>query len=318
VRRFVRSMPWRPHVFPILALLIAASSVWLPAQELVPRAYLITPIHGNAVILTWSFYDGGINLNGSVPVSGATGKYHVPIFSYYHSLSFFGRSANVTASLPYAVGTFQGSVFGNEQSVYRSGLFDFNVRFSVNLLGGPAMPIEKFSKWKQKTLLGASIKVVAPTGQYNPTKLVNWGINRWAFKPELGYSRRWNKWVLDAYLGAWLYTTNSAFFATPRPKPQTEAPIGSFEGHLSRSLGRPRFWASLDGNFWFGGTTTLGGITNPNTYQASSRVGATLSVPVTKHQSFKFAYSRGSYVRFGGNYQNVQVAWQYAWVGWPK
>jgi hypothetical protein len=296
---------------------MGASALRMAAQDLVPRAYVITPTHSNAVILTWSFFDGGVNLNGSIPITGATGRYYVPIFSYYYSLNFFGRSANISASLPYGVGNFQGTVLGAQESVYRSGLLDLNVRLSVNLIGGPAMPFEKFAKWRQKTLLGASVKVLAPTGQYNSTKLVNWGINRWAFKPELGYSYRWQKWFLDAYAAAWFYTTNPAFSAITAIKPQKEAPIGSFEGHLSRNFGEPRFWASLDGNFWWGGTTTLGGITNPGTRQTSSRVGATLSVPVTKHQSFKFAYSRGSYVRFGGDYQNVQVAWQYSWVGRP-
>ncbi len=305
------------YVIPMCALLIIVSDLRLRAQELVPRAYVITPTHTNAIILTWSFFDGGMNLNGSVPITGATGRYSVPIFSYYHSLSFFGRSANITASLPYGIGTFEGTVFGAQKSVYRSGLLDMNVRLSVNLIGGSAMPLEKFAKWRQKTLLGLSLKVLAPTGQYDSTKLVNWGINRWAFKPELGYSRRWQKWFLDAYAGAWFYTTNPAFFAIKVTRPQDQAPIGSFEGHLSRTLGQPRFWASLDGNFWFGGTTTLGGITNPSTRQTSSRLGATLSVPVSKHQSFKFAYSRGSYVRFGGDYQNVQVAWQYSWLGLP-
>src|SRR5215472_4323936 len=29
-------------------------------------------------------------------------------------------------------------------------------------------------------------------------------------------------------------------------------------------------------------------------------------------------YSAGTFSRFGGNYQNVSVAWQYSWLGWPK
>ena len=53
------------------------------------------------------------------------------------------------------------------------------------------MPAQEFRKWRQKTLLGVSLKVVAPTGQYDPTKLVNWGTNRWALKPDFGYSERW-------------------------------------------------------------------------------------------------------------------------------
>ena len=300
---------------PLLLLLPATPAVRLSAQDLSPRAYVITPVHSNAVILTWSFYDGGLNLNGTVPITGATATYNVPVFSYYHSFNFFGRSANFTGSLPYGIGNFEGSVLGTQRSVYRSGLLDVNFRLAVNLVGGPAMPVNDFVKWKQKTLVGLSLKVIAPTGQYDGKKLVNWGINRWAFKPELGFSRRWDRWMLDAYAGAWFFTTNNAF--PPIAASQTEGPIGSFEGHLSRDLGKPRFWASLDGNYWFGGTTTLNGTEKPDTRQTSSRIGVTLSVPIGQHQSLKFAYSRGTYIRFGGDYQNLQVAWQYSWVGRP-
>lgn len=308
----------------VISSLVLALATQLAAQDLAPRAYVITPLHSNAITLTWSFYDGGANFNGAVPITGASGTYNIPVFSLYHSFSFFGRSANITASLPYAVGTFSGSVFGNEKSVYRSGLRDFSARFSVNLKGGPAMPIQQFAKWKQKMLLGASLKIIAPTGQYDPRKLVNWGINRWAFKPELGYSERWGNWLLDGYGGVWFYTTNRAYYDIPVPKPQTEQPIGSFEGHLSydfsgiRGFRKTRAWASVDGNFWWGGITALNGIRNLASKQVSSRIGATVSLPYSRHQSIKIAYSDGTYIRFGGNYQNVSVAWQYTWLGRPK
>lgn len=291
------------------------------AQDLAPRAYLITPSHANVVTLTWSFYDGGLNFNGAIPITGASGTYHVPVFSYYHSLRFFGRSANFTVSLPYGVGTFSGTVLGTNRSLYRSGLLDFNARFSVNLKGGPAMDARQFAKWKQKMLLGASLRVLAPTGQYNGTKLVNWGLNRWALKPELGYSQRFGNWVLDGYGGAWFYTINQSFYDLPIPRPQIESPIGSFEGHLSyefrkfRGIKKLAAWASLDGNFWWGGVTSLNNIRNPDTRQTSSRLGGTFSLPITNNQSFKIAYSDGTYIRFGGNYQNLQVAWQYSWIG---
>ena len=84
-------------------------------------------------------------------------------------------------------------------------------------------------KWQQKTLLGVSLKVVAPTGQYDPTKLINLGANRWAFKPELGLSRRWGHWVLDAYGGVWLFTENPEFFSRneyfPGVQAQTQDPV---------------------------------------------------------------------------------------------
>ncbi len=298
-----------------LAVTVIGSSHLLLAQDLAPRAYIITPVRSNAVTVTWAFYDGGINVAGAIPVT-ATGTYNVPILSYYHSLSFFGRSANITASLPYGVGTFKATAPGRQVSAYRSGLLDIGVRLSVNLKGGPAMRMEQFSKWKQRTILGASLRVIAPSGQYNPSHLVNWGINRWAFKPEIGYSRRWTNWVLDGYGGAWFYTTNPADFHIPSSAPQTEEPIGSFEGHLSRDFGRGT-WVSLDGNFWWGGVTTLDGIRNPATRQTSSRVGVTFAYRVAKHQSIKVSYSGGTYIRYGGDYQNISFAWQYSWVGKP-
>jgi len=298
-----------------LAILAIALSHFVSAQDLAPRAYLITPLRSNAVTLVWSFYDGGLNFTGTIPLT-ATGTYNVPIVSYYHSLSVLGRSANITASLPYGVGTFNAAALGKGGSAYRSGLVDLGVRFSVNLKGGPAMPVDQFLKWKQKTILGASLRVIAPTGQYSPTQLINWGINRWAFKPEFGYSRSWGTWIVDGYGGAWFYTTNSADFHIPGPAPQTEEPIGSFEGHLSRDFGRGT-WASLDGNFWWGGVTTVNGIRNPDTRQTSSRLGGTAAFRLSKHQSLKISYSGGTYVRFGGNYQNVALAWQYSWIGKP-
>lgn len=287
----------------------------LVAQDLAPRAYVITPLHSNAVTLTYSFLDGGLDFGGTIPITGATGRYSIPILSYYHSFGVFGHSANITASLPYGVGNFSGQVLGNQKSIYRSGLLDFSARLSVNLIGGKAMPAREFAKWKQKRLLGASLRIIAPTGQYDPTKLINWGINRWAFKPELGYSGRKGRWIVDAYGGVWLYTTNGAFYSKPVPLSQTQEPIGSFEGHFSYDFPKERMWASLDGNFWFGGVTALNGIRNPATRQTSSRIGGTFSLPVSKHQSFKFSYSDGTYIRFGGNYNSLSAAWQYSWIG---
>ena len=206
----------------------------LAAQELAPRAYLITPLHANAITLTYSFYDGSLEY-GVAPNSGATGTYSIPTFSYYHALNFFGRSANIVASLPYGVGNFQGTAPGVEQYLYRSGFVDSTFRFSINLKGGPVMPLQKFLQWKQKVLLGASLKVIAPTGQYDPTTLINWGANRWSFKPEFGYSQRWRNWVVDGYFGVWFFTSNQEFWSHnigyPGNRTQSQKPIGAVEGH---------------------------------------------------------------------------------------
>ena len=107
----------------------------LGAQDLRPRAYVVTPVHSNAVIVGYAFNDGSIFFGTVLPITNASGRYSVPNLSYYHSLSFFRRSANITATLPYVVGFFQGQVKGSEEQIYRSGTADSIFRFSMNLLG---------------------------------------------------------------------------------------------------------------------------------------------------------------------------------------
>jgi hypothetical protein len=137
------------------------------AQSLTPRAYIITPSHSNAITMSYSFSDGSTLLDPSLPITDAKSKFSAPVISYYHSLNFFGRSANVAALVPYVIGDFSGNLLGNFASTHRSGLGDLAFRFSVNLKGGPAMSGKEFRSWHQKTLVGVSLLVTAPTGQYS-------------------------------------------------------------------------------------------------------------------------------------------------------
>lgn len=108
------------------------------AQDLAPRAYVVTPVHWNAVIVTYNFSTGGLLFDNAIPISDVTASLNVSILSYYYSVNFLGRSANITASLPYGEGHFQGTFLDNETKLYRSGLLDSFVRFAVNIKGGPA------------------------------------------------------------------------------------------------------------------------------------------------------------------------------------
>ena len=291
------------------------------AQDLSPRAYIITPIHSNAVVLTYSFQTGGIVINPTLPVNDTNGTLDSFIFSYFHTFSFFGRSANVTAFLPYTVGTFRANIEGVPTQVYRSGLADSGIRFSVNLHGGPAMNVADFISWKQELLVGTSLTITAPTGQYNPMVLVNTGTNRWGFKPEVGLSRRWGRWILDTYGGVWFFTENHEYFSHNAffsgKNTQLQNPLGALEAHLSYDI-RPRLWLSADANYFYGGSTNLNKVKSSGTLVANSRIGITASAPLHKHQSLKFSYSYGDIVRVGGHYHNVAVAWQYSWLGRPN
>lgn len=286
------------------------------AQELNPRAYVIAPTGLNAINLGYSHLDGSLDVDGAAPITSATASADLAALGYYRGLDFFGRSANFAVSIPYALGEFSGTVMEAPRRARRSGFLDASLRLSVNLIGGPAMEPKEFAQWRQDILLGVSLKIVAPTGQYDPTTLINWGTNRWAFKPEIGYSQRWDHWVLDGYLGAWFFTKNSEFFSHnqyfPGSQSQTQAPVTALEAHLSYDV-KPRLWVSLDANFWVGGETSLNGMASSATYQRASRVGITASIPLTVQHSIKISFNQGAYIRYGGNYRVVTVTWQYGW-----
>lgn len=303
-----------------LSLLLAAGSASAAGQDLAPRAYLITPVRSNSVTFAYSYNTGELLFEGTLPITDASARLHVPAVAWYRSFGLFGRSANALATLPYGHGLFEGKFVGSQRDAPRSGLFDVQARFTVNLAGGPAMGLDEFRQWRQKTLVGLSLKVIAPTGQYDPTKLINLGSNRWSFKPELGLSHRRGRFIFDVYGGLWLYTENPDFFGRNElvagTHAQTQAPIFAVETHVSYDV-KPRLWFALDGNFWYGGRTSVDGVENPATLQRSSRVGASASFPVSRRNSVKVSYARGAFIRFGGDYDVYSAAWLYSWVSRP-
>jgi hypothetical protein len=62
----------------------------LSAQDLRPRAYVIAPVHSNAVILGYTFDDGSVFFGAVLPITNASGPYCVPNLTYYHSMNFMG------------------------------------------------------------------------------------------------------------------------------------------------------------------------------------------------------------------------------------
>jgi hypothetical protein len=169
------------------------------------------------------------------------------------------------------------------------------------------MGIEEFRDYQQKTNIGASLVVIAPLGQYDPARLVNIGSNRWAAKPEVGLSHRLGRWYLDFYLGGWFFTANRKFATGTR----TQDPIGSAQIHVSYNVTH-RVWASFDANYYTGGRSSINGVRNFD-LQRNSRVGGTLSIPVTGRQSVKITGSTGAKTTVGAAFQSIAIAYQYMW-----
>ena len=298
-------IPKTSSVIAALALL-GGASIGL-AQELEPRAYRTAPVGMNFIMATYSFSSGNILTDATAPVEDLDIDIHTAIVSYLRTLGLFGRSSSIAFNLPYGYVTGSGRVAGEVVTGSRAGAADFRARMVVNLVGGPAMTPQEFAKVGQRRNIGVSLTVVAPTGQYDPTRLVNFGTNRWSFKPEIGYSSIKGRWILDAAIGVWYFTDNDDFLGVTRE----QDPIGSFQAHLSYDI-TPKIWMSLDANYFTGGRTTLGGELKDD-LQRNSRIGLTLSLPLRRRQTLRLSGATGAFTSFGADFDQFQVSYLYRW-----
>jgi hypothetical protein len=279
-------------------------------QELIPAAYTPAPTGVNFVGLSVISNRGDVAFDPSGPIDEAVADIVVSTLTYARTLGLFGRSASATVVLPYVFGDLEGLYLGEPTAVNRSGTADMVVRLGVNLYGAPAMQPAEFAAYRPKTLVGASLVVSAPTGQNDPSGLINIGTNRWGFKPEIGVVHVMEKWAVDAYVGAWFFTANSEFYGGTTRR---QDPIYSSQVHL-RYLIRRGLWAAVDANYWYGGKATINGVGGDD-LQSNSRVGATLSWQVAKRHSLRFAASRGAFTRIGGDFDSIGVAYGFTWIG---
>jgi hypothetical protein len=278
------------------------------AQQLEPRAYSPAPVGLNVLGVAYADTSGEVVLDPSVPIENAHAWVRVAVPFYARTFDFFGRQAGAAISVPYGLVDATGDVQGAGRSINLSGPGDPGFRLSVNLMGSPAQSPKEFAARTRETILGASLSVVTPFGQYDSTKLINLGANRWAYKPELGLSLPVGDWDFELYAGVWLFTANDNYFGG---KVRQQSPLTSTQAHVVYTF-VPNLWLSLDYTYYTGGDTTIDGQPKDDR-QDNSRAGLTLALPVTRQQSLKLSWSRGVSVRIGQNFDALGVSWTYAW-----
>jgi Putative MetA-pathway of phenol degradation len=292
----------RRHCLGALLLIGAVAQ----AQELDPRTYSPAPVGTAIVVGGFGRSHGGFILDPSLGIDNVEADlwFTTTGFGYYFDLG--GRQARVLAVLPVAWGDVSGEVGNELQRQDLEGPTDPRFKLSVGLLGAPALTLDELAKAPRRTVLGASLTVVPPWGEYSSAQLINLGNNRWAFKPEIGIAQPAGGFSLEAYAGVWLFTDNGAYF--PGHAEKRQDPVVSLQGHIGRSL-RGRAWLAFDGTWFSGGRSEVDGIASPDR-QSNVRLGGTLSIPLTREQSIKLVYSTGTKTRRGSDYNTFSVTWQ--------
>lgn len=279
------------------------------AQELEPRAFAPNPTGVNFLVLGYTHTDGDVLLSATSPIDDFRIRADMYAAGIGGSFAVGSLLASAGLVLPYVDGIATGRVSGEDRKVLRSGGGDIRMRFTLSLLPGSALDPAEFSKHMPDSTLAVSLVAAAPTGEYLDDKLVNIGTNRWAFRPEIGGTRRVGRWMLEGSGGVWFFTDNDNFYGGRR---REQDPLATVQAHLSYTF-RPRLWASVSGTWYGGGATTLDGLPERNR-QNNTRAGATLSVPIGRAQSLKFAWSSGTTTRIGGDFETLGVVWTYVWL----
>jgi hypothetical protein len=293
-------------VSAVMALSLVAAPA--PAGEIEPRSYVNAPVGINFLLAGYAYSDGGLSTAGSSPIKDAQLKMHTGVFAYARTLDVWGKSGKFDVILPYSQLSGSAIVAGQTRERDVSGLNDPLFRFSVNFYGAPALSLQEFADYRQDLIIGASIQVSAPLGQYDQDKLVNLGNNRWFVKPDIGISKAWGPLALELSTGVLFFSKNEDFFGG---KTLEQDPVCSTQVHVTYDLGRG-VWVALSGTYDYGGRTTIDAVRNDD-LQNNWRGGATLALPVNRNNSIKLFASTGVQTIAGTDFKLVGIVWQYRW-----
>ena len=292
-------------IIAVIAILILGQAT---AQDLDPRRYTNIPVGQNFLALAFSYSEGDVNFSSSIPLSDANIRVDGPALAYLRTFAIAGKSASVDVLLPYACVAGSAALDGERASRDVCGLGDTALRVSYNFFGAPAAELREFVRQKKTIVVGASVQIGAPTGQYDADKLLNIGANRWYIKPEIGVTVPWNKWSFELSAGVRLFTDNSEFIGDVNV---AQDPLYNIQSHVIYDLS-PRQWVSLDGNYFFGGDTTVDGVPSESR-QKNSRLGLTWTLALNSKHLLKFLAHTGVIGRISNDSDTFTVAWSYRW-----
>jgi hypothetical protein len=278
------------------------------AQDLNPRKYINLPSGQNFVRFAYGYSEGNVNIAPSLPLEDAVLTLNAGSLAYPRTLDIGGKAASFDAYLPYICASGSAVLNGERGERDTCGQGDAMFRLSYLFFGAAAMEWGEFVKAEKEVVVGASLQVSLPTGQYDDDFLLNVGANRWVVKPEIGMSVPWRKWNFEFSAGARFFTDNDDFVGDVTLE---QDPLYNLQLHLVYDLTRGQ-WLALNGNYFFGGVTYQNGIEQPNR-QNNSRIGVTWAIALNQKNALQLTAHKGVITRVGNDSDTITVAWTYRW-----
>lgn len=296
--------------FLLIILLCLVCSLWATestAQQLTPRLFWPTPKGTRVLVSGYSYAKGDVFVGLSVPIEDADSRVNTGILAYTQTIDLWGRTSNILVDLPYVWGTAKGRFEGDPVKQDFSAFGDLSVTLNVNLRGAPTMTNEDFLAFRAnpRSIIGVSLKLVAPTGHYISDRLINVGANRWAARLKLGAVMILKPtWLLELSASLWNFGDDDDFAIGKKEQDQ----IYAMEANFIKRI-RPGLWASLDVTYFRGGQQTIDG--NPlNDELRNLKLGGTFVMPFHGRHAIKIGYANGVITRFGNDFDQLLVSYQ--------
>lgn len=236
------------------------------AQAQMPaRFYLKSLSDGNAVPVIFNSISGNTNPfdPAHTVTPGAQFDATMALAGYAHTFELFDRAAMAAVILE--MGRISGDVTVAGRSVNQSasGFGDPMLEFTINLIGPPAQKnIPDVLRYQPGFSLDLLVDLGLPIGEYDSSRLLNLGQNRWYGRVGMPVIWQLGDWVpgrrttLELLPAVWMFGDNTDYFGGQTLKTD---PLFQLDAHLTRDFTQ-NIWGSLDAAWYYGGQASVNGV----------------------------------------------------------
>ncbi|SFZ82750.1 Putative MetA-pathway of phenol degradation [Devosia enhydra] len=192
---------------------------------------------------------------------------------------------------------------------------DMFIGGQLGLFGSPSLGPMDYAQYKPGLQAIAAAKLFLPTGDYDSSRLLNLGGNRWSLQASLPISYILADTLLDPDLTTFelvpsvhIFGDNDDPFGSSTVASQE--PLFLLEAHVTRNFG-PSVWAALDGYYVRGGETSSNGVPDGNAQETLS-LGATLGLVLSPSLAMRASYVEQVYSTVSdSSFRSVRVTSAY-------
>jgi len=284
------------------------------AQDLEPRRWGHLPTDLNMIAIGYAYTDSFVYFSPFWKITNTSARINSYAVNALHSFDLAGKSARVSFLLPFVSGRWEGDVDNEFEVVHRNGFSDPRFRFSVNLYGAPALKGKEYAQYRAEhttnTVVGASVAVSVPLGQYYEDELINISGNRWVVRPQIGVVHSRGPWSFELTGSVFLFTDNKNFVDNARLEQRT---LYSAQAHVIYDF-KPGLWASLSTGYGVKGRVYLEG--EKTAFEVDNWLwAASFGFPIGKSQSVKVTWLSGRTQNdVGRDADNLLIAWSIRWA----